>query len=102
MKLLVKLITYLFNKFCIKSHKFKPSTLIIRDGTRALFEVDTNYYNMEFEPVTIVRAYPMGTQLLGISHHEIKEFKEYKSMPKDTFSTTDNDNDKFANYKKGK
>lgn len=100
MKLFVKLITYIFSRFCIESHKFKPSTLIIREGTRTLFEVDTNYYNTDFKPVTIVRAYPMGTQLLGISHHEIKEYKEYKKMPKDTFATTDNDNDKFANYKK--
>ena len=99
MKYFIKLISFLFKKYCIESPKFKPSSLIIRDGTRTLFEVDCNYYNMQFEPVTIVRAYPMGTQLMGISKHEIKEFKEYKKMPDATFSVTDNDNDKFAKYK---
>lgn len=102
MNLINRLITYLFTRICLEQHKFKPSTLILREGTRTLFEVDTNYYNLNFEPVTIVRAYPAGTQLLGISHHEIKEYKEYKSMPRETFSATDNDNDKFAVYEKKK
>lgn len=99
MNFLTKLITFLFKKLCLEEHKFKPSDLIIRDGTRTLFEVDTNYYNKNFEPVTVVRAYPIGTQLMGISHHEIKEFKEYKKMPNETFGFTNTDNDKFANYK---
>lgn len=99
MNLLKKFITYLFKVFCLEKHKFKPSDLIARVGTRTLFEVDTNYYNTNFEPVTIVRAYPLGTQVMGISSHEIKEFKEYKNIPKDGFATTTTDNDKFAVYK---
>lgn len=89
-------------KHLLEKHKFKASSLIIRDGTRTLFEVDTNYYNKELEPVTIVRAYPSGTQLLGISKHEIIEFREYKKMPEDALSTTTHDNRNFANYKKDK
>lgn len=95
-----RLFTYIFKKFFLESHKFKPSTLILRDGTRTLFEVDTNYYNTDMEPVTIVRAYPLGKQMMGISKHEIMEFKEYKKLPSETLGMTSHENYNFANYKK--
>lgn len=102
MNLFTRLISYLFKKFCLESHKFKPSALIFRSGTRTLFEVDSNYYNKDLEPVTIVRTYPLGKQNMGISKHEIMEFQEYKGLPSETLGMTSNDNDKFANYKKSK
>lgn len=94
------LIKKLFYKYCLTKHKFFPSTLIIRNGTRVLFEVDTNYYNTDFEPVTIVRAFPNGTQLLGIGHHDIIEYVEYKKPVDEKISVTPHDNDKFADYSK--
>lgn len=97
-----ELIRKLFVKYFLPKHKFGVSALILRDGTRTLFEVDTNYYNTDLNPVTIVRAYPMGAQLLGISHHDILEYKEYKREVVEAIGITPQDNDKFANYNKKK
>ena len=89
-----------FKNLALEKHKFKPSTLILRDGTVTLYEVDSNYYNTELEPVTVVRAYPLGTQLLGISKHELLEFSEYKKMPKEGMAITAHDNKVFGKTKK--
>ncbi len=89
-----------FKNKLLEKHKFKPSSLILREGTRTLYEVDSNYYNTEMDPVTIVRAYPLGTQLMGISKHEILEFKEYRSMPDEGLAITAHDNAIFGKTKK--
>lgn len=96
------LIFRLFVKYFLPKHKFLPSALIYREGTRTLFEVDSNYYDKDLNPVTIVRAYPLGKQLMGISRHDILEFHEYKSIPSEGLAMTSHDNDKFGNYKSKK
>lgn len=93
-KILLKLL-----KKLLVQHKFKRSALILKEGAGTLFEVDSNMYDINLKPITIVRAYPLGTQLLGIDEHEILNYSEYKSMPKEGMAMTGHDNDKFANYK---
>jgi hypothetical protein len=81
----------LYRSMFLQKHKFNKGDLIYRSGTRSLYEVDENYYNLNFEPVTIVRAYPVGTQLLGIDRHEILEFKEYRQKLSEGYNTTASD-----------
>lgn len=102
-------IRFLMVFFFLPKHKFKTSDLIFKDGTRTLYEVDSLYYNTNLQPIVIVRAYPMGNELMGINYHEIKEFREFKGgvdrkassllQPSDVASTP-HDNDKFGKRKK--
>ena len=90
---MIKFFIYkLFIKYFLQKHKFLPSTLIYRDGTRTLFEVDSNYYDIDLNPITIVRAYPIGKQLMGISRHEMLEFREFKSMHTEGMAMTTHGN----------
>lgn len=111
---LLKLFTpirFLLVFFFLPKHKFKCADLIFKEGTRTLYEVDSLYYNTNLQPIVIVRAYPMGNQLMGINYHEVKEFREYKKpvdsgkaatllQPSDVGSTA-HDNDKFGKKKNG-
>jgi hypothetical protein len=101
-KFLIKLLTYLLPK-----HKFAKGTLVYKDGTRTLYEVDENYYNTDFDPVTIVRPYPMGKQVFGVDKHDILEFMEHKKPLQVGYSTTESDvaitaHDNLNFAKKGK
>lgn len=98
---------YLVKRFLLEKHRFPASTLILKDGTRTLYEVDSTYYNKDLQPITIVRAYPAGSELIGISYHENLEFKEYRkpvdrgigSTASDV-ATTPHDNAKFGKRSK--
>lgn len=88
MKLFKKIITKLFKKMCLEQHKFAPSTLIHpANNSRALYEVEVNYYNQDFDCVTLVKKYPSGKTSYGIGQHDIIEFVEFKQMPAETMST---------------
>lgn len=89
--LIQTILMVVYRKLFMPVHKFEKGKLIYRSGTRTLYEVDENYYNLQFEPVTIVRAYPIGTQLLGIDKHEILEFKEFKKALSEGYNTTVSD-----------
>ena len=93
-------------KFLLPVHKFRVGDLVFKDGTRTLYEVDTNYFNSDLQPVCIVRPYPIGTQVFGIDHFDILEFREFKgSVNKGTATTasdvgtTAHDNLNFAKKK---
>lgn len=101
------LILKLMIKMFLPNHKFKVGDLVFKDGTRTLYEVDSNYYNTDLNPVVIVRAYPVGTQVFGIDRFDILEFMLYrkKNVAPDNptmsdVGTTAHDNFNFA--KKGK
>ena len=96
----------ILKKLLLPKHKFNVGDLVYKDGTRTLYEVDSNYYNVELQPVVIVRPYPIGTQLFGIDRHDIKEFREFKrptqANPNTTASdvgTTAHDNQNFGRKK---
>lgn len=97
------LILKLMVKLFLPRHKFKTGDLVFKDGTRTLYEVDTNYYNTDLQPITVVRTYPIGTQLFGIDQYDIQEFREFRkpltarvnTTPSDV-GTTAHDNTNFA------
>lgn len=99
-KLIKKFFVNIMRDYLLEKHRFKPSALIKKEGANTLFEVDSNYYDTNMDAVTVVRAYPMGTQLLGVSKHDVLEFEEFKNMPKESMAYTAHDNKAFANNKK--
>lgn len=86
MNLIIKLLVYLLPK-----HKFKKGDLVYKEGTRTLYEVDENYFNTVFDPVTIVRPYPLGKQVFGVDKHDILEFHEYRKSLNVGYNTTESD-----------
>ena len=100
--MILKIMVYLF----LQKHPFNVGDLVFKDGTRTLYEVDTNYFNRELQPITVVRPYPIGTQLFGISHHDIKEFKEFRKITSLAVNTTPSDvgitSHDNSNFGKGK
>ena len=84
-QLLINIVCFFFPLFLIrflsknklaKKHPFPESTLIHRKQAKVLFEVEFNWYDKEFNPVTVVREVKSG-KVFSISEHEMKEFKEY-------------------------
>lgn len=78
-------------KFLLAKHKFKRGDLVYKDGTRTLYEVDENYYNTDLDPITIVRAYPLGSQVFAIDKYDIMEFFEHKKALQQQYGTTESD-----------
>jgi hypothetical protein len=88
---MIAFILKLVAKYLLPRHRFKTGDLVFKDGTRTLYEVDTNYYNTDLQPVTVVRPYPVGTQVFGIDQYDIKEFREYRKPVSQYTNTTASD-----------
>ena len=100
-----------FLKVLLKKHKFYPTDLVIRPGTRVIYEVEINYYTKDLKPVTIVKRYGSSVPLFGIDEYEILEFTEYKKVPNtniytkfgtEAIITEEHVNTKFATVAKWK
>lgn len=85
-----KIIHFLL-KLLLPKHRFRVGDLVYKDGTRTLYEVDSNYYNTSFDAITIVRPYPIGTQVFGIDKYDIQEFREFKKPTSRNINTTESD-----------
>lgn len=104
--MILNLILKLMVKLFLPKHKFSEGDLVFKEGTRTLYEVDSNYYSRDLRPVVIVRPYPVGTQLFGIDHHDILEFREFRRPTSRHMNTTASDVGTTAhdnmNFGKGK
>lgn len=92
-------------RFVLRKHRFKPSDLIYKSGTRVIYEVDMNFYDSKLNPVTIVRRFGGKTHLYSIDHHSILEYVEYRELPNtplysrfgtESIVITDHENTKFG------
>jgi hypothetical protein len=71
-----KIIRWLFLKFCAKKHQYPPGVLVHRRKATVLFEIEFNWYDEDFLPVSLVREVHSG-KVFSIRHYEMFEFKEY-------------------------
>lgn len=66
----------LFIKYFVKKHKFPPGILIHHNKGKVVFEIEVNWYDETFHPVSVVREVKSG-KMASIRYDEMKEFKEY-------------------------
>jgi hypothetical protein len=66
----------LFIRFFLKKHQYPPGVLIHRRKAKILFEIEFNWYDEEFQPVSIIREVHSG-KVFSVRNYEMYEFKEY-------------------------
>lgn len=76
MNKLKQLLTKLYIKYMLKKHKYPASTLIHRKHAKVIFEIEFNWYDENFEPVSVVREV-LSNKIFSIRSDEMKEFVEY-------------------------
>lgn len=80
-----KWLSKLYIRFFLKKHKFPPASLIHRKN-RVLFEIEFNWYDESFQPVSIVREIKSG-KIFSIRFDEMLEFREYSGDDPNAGST---------------
>ena len=66
----------LFRRFIAEKHKYPASTLIHRNTGAIVFEIEFNWYDEDFNPVSIVRQLT-NQKIYSIRSLEMQDFKEY-------------------------
>lgn len=78
-----RLFARFFKKYCVKKHVFPPTTYVHRKNSGVVFEIELNWYDEDFEPVSLVREVKSGKSF-SIRHYEMQEFKELQgNTPED-------------------
>lgn len=54
--------------------KFQDGDVIKIDGSKAMFQVEGNFYKEDMSHVTIVSDYPLNRKMYGISESDIKMY----------------------------
>ena len=72
-KLIVKLLMKLLRK-----PKFLTSDLIRTRNGDTIYEVESVMYDLQLEPVIIVKKYPGGTKIYSVSYPTILDYVEHK------------------------
>lgn len=63
-------------KFFVNKHKYPPSTLIHRKKNPVIYEIEFNWFDESFSPVSIVREVK-SNKIFSVREDEMLEFVEY-------------------------
>lgn len=72
-----------------KKHPFPASSIIHRKRGTVLFEIEFNWYDENFLPISLVRQTITGKKY-SISYYELLEFKEYAGVDSQAGTTIEN------------
>jgi light-regulated signal transduction histidine kinase (bacteriophytochrome) len=81
-----KLLGRLYRKFFLKKHQLPVGVLIHRRKNTVIFEIEFNWYDEDFQPVSLIREVKSG-KIFSIRHAEMYEFKEYAGSDPNAGST---------------
>lgn len=84
---MTKLLSRLYRKLFLKKHLFPSGSLIHQKKGTIVFEIEFNWYDEDFIPISVVRQVS-NNQIASVRYNEMLGFKEYSGNNETLGSTT--------------